>query len=200
MITPTFSEVIKVKDGLFYNLTYHQARMNSTASHYFGKTLELNLTPDMIPLDSRSGLVKCRVVYSDEILSLEFIPYSFRLVTSVEIVHDDTIEYSYKSTDRRCLNNLLRSSGCDEIIIVKNGFVTDSSSANLVFEDPSGLFTPASYLLPGTKRKYLLDNGIISERNVKLHDLKKVTKVYLINAMIDLEDNVTLPVMTSWNF
>lgn len=193
----TFSEVIKVRDGVFYNLPHHRARMNRTAMHHFGRPVELPLTPEMIPPDCRTGLVKCRVVYGRQVESIEFSPYVFRTIRSVAVVHDDGIEYAYKSTDRSRLNRLLERSGCDEVVIVKNGWVTDASSANLVLEDGSGLYTPSTCLLAGTKRAALLQNGVVREREVRESDLKQATKIHLINAMIDLKDGILLPVIKS---
>ncbi len=183
----TFSEVIKVQDGVFYNLDGHEARMNRTTMHFFGNGIALGLIPEMIPPDLHTGLVKCRVVYGIHgVESIEFSPYTLRTIRSVAIVRDDTIEYAYKSTDRSHLNMLLERSGCDDIIIVKNGFVTDASSANIVLEDMFGaLYTPSTCLLPGTKRASLLERGVIMECEVKEQDLKNAAKIYLINAMID---------------
>lgn len=193
----TFSEAIKIKDGVFYNLAGHLARMNRTAMHFFGHGVDLDLSPRMIPPDLRTGLVKCRVVYGlHGVDSVEFSPYVLRTIKSVATVHDDTIEYAHKSTDRSRIDALVRASGADEIIIVKDGSVTDSSFANLVLEDSAGaLVTPSTCLLPGTKRAQLLERGIIVEREVREHNLRDATKIYLINAMIDLEDGVTLPVI-----
>lgn len=193
--TITFSEAIKVHDGVFYNLAGHQARVTRTAMHHFGHDIQLDLTPDMIPLDQRAGLVKCRVVYGSRgIESIEFTPYTFHIIRTVAIIHDDTIDYTYKSTDRSRLNALLAASGCDEIIIVKNGLVTDTSVANIVLEDPFGkLYTPSTPLLAGTKRASLLERGIITEREIRPADLQTAARIRLINAMIDLEDNVELP-------
>lgn len=191
----TFSEVIKVRDGKFYNLPCHQARADRTAMHLFDRRIELSLTPEMIPDGLRSGLVKCRVVYgASGIVSVEFAPYVFRTIRSVAVVHDDTIDYSYKSTDRSRLAALVADSGCDDIIIVKNGFVTDSSFANLVLEDATGaLYTPSHCLLAGTKRASLMDDGTIDDRPVRAEELYDASKIYLINAMTDLEDRVVLP-------
>lgn len=191
----TFSEVIKVRDGVFYALELHQARMDRTATHHFGRRVPLELTPEMIPPDLRTGLVKCRVVYGERgVASVEFAAYVFREIKTVGVVHDDTIDYTYKSTDRSRLDTLRNVSGCDEVIIVKNGFVTDSSFANLVLEDSSGnLYTPSTPLLAGTKREFLLREGIISEREVCEQELQNAAKIHLINAMIDLEDGVELP-------
>lgn len=193
-----FSEAIKVLNGEFCNLPGHRVRINRTAQHFFGHDVELRPTPEMIPEELRNGLVKCRVVYgTGGIGSMEFEPYTFREIKTVAIVRDDAIDYTYKSTDRSRLNELLKASGCDEVIIVKNGFVTDASAANIVLEDDQGaLYTPSTPLLRGTKREYLLHSGVIAEREIRPDDLCAAAKIYLINAMIDLEDNVVLPDLT----
>lgn len=182
-----FSEAIKLKDGILYNIPYHEMRMRRTTEHFFGISFPLLIE---VPEDKMIGLYKCRVVYSDRIHSVEFMPYSFRTVRSLAVVKDDSIDYAYKYTDRAGLNTLLTKSGCDDVIIIKNGCVTDASSFNLVFEDNTGLYTPASYLLRGTKREYLLNKGIMQERVINEEDISKYNSVYLINAMVDLEDRV----------
>lgn len=189
---PTFSEVIKLKDGIFHNLSLHIERMNRTCLHFYNQTIRPESFIQNIPADSREGLIKCRVVYSDKVEQVTFTPYAFKEIKTVAIVHDDTIDYSYKSTDRSKLNRLLEESGCDEIILIKDGFVTDSSAANLVLKDSSGLYTPGTYLLPGTKREHLLQKGIITERVVQAEALANVDCIYLINAMIDLEDKIII--------
>lgn len=193
MTLPTFSEVIKVQDGEYCHLSYHAERVSRTTFCFFGKPIRFELSPEMIPVEMRSGLVKCRVVYSDRIVSIEFVPYSFKVIESVAVVHDDSIEYAYKSTDRSRLNQLLRESGCDEVIIIRNGCVTDTSLANLVFEDSTGLYTPATCLLSGTTRERLLRTNIISERTIRVEELSDYRNVYLINAMNGLEDKRLLP-------
>lgn len=190
-----FSEAIKVRDGVFYNLPLHEARAARTAMHFFGHSVGFDLSPEMIPVHLRTGLVKCRLVYGEQgVESVEFTPYSFRTIRTVAIVHDDTIDYTYKSTDRSHLNALLAASGCDEIVIVKRGLVSDASSANLVLEDRTGaLYTPSTPLLAGTKRESLLEAGIIRERDIRPEELPAAAKICLINAMIDLDDGVEVP-------
>jgi 4-amino-4-deoxychorismate lyase len=187
-----FSEAIKLKDGVLYNLSYHEARVKRTTEYFFGMSFPLLIE---VPRDKRKGLYKCRIVYSDKISSVEFIPYSFRTVRCLSLVKNNSIDYSYKYTDRVELNALLTEGGCDDVIIIKDGFVTDASSSNLVFEDKTGLYTPNTYLLRGTKREYLIDCGIIQERIIKKEDIKKYDSVYLINAMIDIEDRIKVPVI-----
>lgn len=189
-----FLETIKVKDGVFYNLPLHISRMQRTAKHFFGSFPDLLLESDMIPEEMRSGLVKCRVLYNRNIVSVTFEPYRFREINKLRILEDDAIEYTYKSADRNCLNELLAQTGdCDDILIVKNNLVTDTSYANVVFEKSGVLHTPYSYLLNGVKRQALINKGIITEAKIELDHIPSYSNIYLINAMIDLEDQIKLP-------
>lgn len=48
------------------------------------------------------------------------------------------------------------------MLIVRDGWVTDTSFTNVVFEDAGGgLYTPETCLLEGTRRQSLLDEGRI---------------------------------------
>ena len=102
------------------------------------------------------------------------------------MVYDDTLIYDYKLEDRRDIQKHLCKTDNGEILIVKNGFITDTSYSNVVFSDFTNLFTPATPLLKGTKRAKLLEIGRIREEEIRLIDLQKFKCVYLINALIDL--------------
>lgn len=192
MTEKVFIESIKVKDGIFYNLPLHTVRMNRTVKEVLGIKTNFKLSEDIIPLEYKYGLVKCRVLYSNEILSIDFENYSFKKINQLSIVIDDNIEYPYKYQKREAFNNLSKQEK-GEILIVKNGFVTDTSFSNVVFQDNTKLYTPHTYLLPGTKREKLLCQGIIHKREIRLSDMHKYDAVYLINAMIDLEDEIKIP-------
>lgn len=195
MKEPLFIETIKVKDGIFYNLPLHIARLERTATHFFGVVPSLKLAVNMIPEKLRTGLLKCRVTYGSQIVSVEFEAYSFRRIASLTLVEDNTIDYTYKSTDRKVLSDLYSGKGQgDDILIVRNGLITDTSYANVVFENNKGLYTPINCLLRGTKRQHLLQQGIIREADIRMDDLISFSKLYLINAMIDLEDEISLPI------
>ena len=72
------------------------------------------------------------------------------------------------------------------MIFVKNGLVTDSSYANLVFFDGTEWVTPTTFLLNGTCRQRLLSERKIKERIIHATDIPSFTHIGLINAMIDL--------------
>ncbi len=192
MTEPAFIEVLKVKDGVFINPQPHFERIFRTTLHFFSQPLAVKLTDNIVPTELRSGVVKCRIVYSKQVISIDFEPYTMRNIRSLAIIESDTIDYSYKYRNRDAINELLSQQGdCDDILIVKNSLVTDTSYSNVVFKDLDGaLYTPKSTLLAGTKRQKLLAEGIIKEKEIRVNDIKSYLGVYLINAMIDIEDKI----------
>lgn len=190
----TFIETLKIVDGHFCNLPLHLERMEETARIFFGTTPELKSADLDIPEYLRTGVVKCRITYNPAIQSIDYTSYHPRTIRTLRIVEDDRIDYPFKSTDRERLNALFEKRGnADDIIIVKQDKVTDTSFSNLVFEDESGLYTPSSYLLNGTKRQLLLQQQRITIRDITKKDVLKYKRVILINTMLDLEDNISLP-------
>ncbi len=188
-----FIETIKIKDGVFCNLSLHNERAKRTVAHYYGKPFDLSLTNDIIPSDMRLGTVKCRVLYSNKIESITFEPYIIRSIFNLRLVYDNDIDYSYKSENRDKLQYLLSLKGdCDEILIVKGGYITDTSYTNVVFENSEGLFTPSTPLLEGVMRHSLIETGIIKVKSIMVDNLSDYTHIHLINAMLGLEDNISL--------
>lgn len=191
-----FVEVAKVKDGVFVDPQPHIERIYRTTRNFFGQPINILLTDDMIPVDLGKGIVKCRIVYGKKVVSINYEPYKMRNIESLAIVEHNTVEYNYKYLNRNTIDNLLKSrKNCDDILIVKNSLVTDTSYTNVVLKDKNdNLFTPASSLLSGTKRQKLLDTGIIHEKVIHIDDISSYTGIYLINAMIDIEDNLFIDI------
>lgn len=135
---------------------------------------------------SLSGIWKCRIVYGKEIEEVGYAPYQKRMVSSLRPVVSDTIDYSYKSTNRGELNELFARRGkADDILIVKDGYLTDTSIANIALYDGHTWYTPAHPLLQGTKRAELLDNRFIVEKDIRQAQLGDYSHIMLFNAMID---------------
>lgn len=167
-----YIETIKVVDGVMQNIDYHIRRM--------GCDLPLEY-------DFPMGVIKYRIIYDTQIVQQECIPYSLPTIRSLQPVVCDEIVYDKKYENRSLLNSLMEQRGeCDDVMILRNGMITDSSFCNLVLEDETGLYTPATPLLKGTKRQKLLEERKIKEREIKYSDLKYYKKIYLINAMIEL--------------
>lgn len=183
-------ETIKCKNGEFFNLRYHQARFNLTRRALFGLKQEISLEKSIqIPEKYQTGLFRCRVVYSEEIEKIEFHPHQYRTVKSLKLIEANDLDYQFKFTSREKLNALFdQRESCDDILIVKNGFVTDSFIANVVFFDGRKWWTPDTPLLPGTQRARLIHEKKISVCPVTPDDLSKYEKAGLINAMQNLDN------------
>jgi 4-amino-4-deoxychorismate lyase len=185
-------ETIKISDGVAENLSFHNTRLNASRKELFGCADTIDLR-EIITVPDRhgAGRHKCRVVYSTGIHEVIFEPYPGRSITSLKIVYCDDIEYPYKNCDREKLNALFRlRNGCDEILIVKNHLVTDTSISNIAFFDGSCWVTPRSVLLRGTKREQLITRGIIAESEITVTDIAGFKKACLINAMLDLGETI----------
>jgi len=183
-------ESLKLKDGVIWNLGYHQKRMDHAREELFPGLVQINLSGEIsIPENCRFGIFKVRIVYGQSIEKIEFEPYQYRIIQSLKVVHHESIDYHLKYTNRQILQELFAKRGiCDDIIVVKNGWVSDSFAANLLFFDGEKWFTPSTPLLKGTKRQFLLDQKIISEKEIREEDIFSYPKVGLINAMVDFEE------------
>ncbi len=183
-----FIESIKYLQGKLYNLGQHQIRVDKARKNLLNLTDQLSLENEIkIPPYLTNDLYKCRIVYSDRIHKVEFTPYLRKSIGSLKMVEDNQIEYSYKFEDRTRFASLLSNCNAEEIIIIKNGRVTDSSYSNLVFFDGTKYFTPSTPLLEGTKRGLLLNSGEVVETEIKIEEVKKFKLIYLINAMMDID-------------
>lgn len=189
-------ESIMVYNRQMMHLTWHEQRFRHTMRSLFGIDPKNDLQSLIkIPSDCPNGLVKCRFMYGPESFAAEFLPYHQRSVASLKIVSGSTIEYSFKFLDRQNLTQLFEQRGtCDDIIIVKDGMLTDSYYANLVFYDGSEWVTPDAPLLAGTQRARLLNNKSIRVGTITLDNFRGFEKVGLINALNDLSAMPQLPV------
>jgi 4-amino-4-deoxychorismate lyase len=175
-------ETIKIEDGRIYNLSYHQARFDKSRKALWGYTGKIDLS-SFIQAPAH-GLYRCRILYNEIIHSIEYIPYIPKEIKKLKIIPSN-INYNYKYANRDALNTLLqKQTDCDEIIIEQNGYLTDTTIANIAFYDGERWVTPAKPLLKGTMRAKLLDEGLLHEKEIKKEDLKNYSQVALINAMI----------------
>jgi len=182
-------ETIRIQDGVLQNIDYHNVRLNHARKSLYKSPDDIDLEQVIkIPATCKTGLIKCRVVYSKEIKSIDFESYLPHTVKSLRLIEENRISYNYKYTNRGSLNEMLtKRERFDEILIVKKGFISDTSYSNIIFFDGEKWVTPSTPLLPGTMRSYLLEKNLISERPIKVADLKSFQKARLINAMNPFE-------------
>jgi 4-amino-4-deoxychorismate lyase len=185
-------ESIKVIDRKFENISFHNQRCNEARAAVWNCKNKIDISHEVaLPDDLSDGLYKCRILYSSQIEKTEFIPYQLPNIHSLQVIYDDTIEYPYKFEDRSRIEELFaKRKRCDDILIVKNGCVTDTSFCNILLYDGVNYFTPDTPLLNGTKRRQLISQRKIFEKKITLNDLMAFQKIFLVNAMIDLQDEI----------
>jgi 4-amino-4-deoxychorismate lyase len=174
-MSPLF-ETIRIENHQIHNLTYHEARLNASRKALFGidKPLHLHLNADF------AQLTRCKVIYAQEILSVEYHSYTPKNYRDFTVV-EKAISYPHKYLERSVFD------GYDEKampIFVHEGLVSDTSIANLAFCIDGVWQTPAKPLLHGTMRAKLLDEQKFICADVRVEDIAKATKIAMINAMI----------------
>jgi para-aminobenzoate synthetase/4-amino-4-deoxychorismate lyase len=93
----------------------------------------------------------------------------------------------HKTTNRQIYDQALAScpEHADCILWNERGEVTESCIANVVVDLDGELYTPPVHcgLLPGTYRAYLLEQGKVKERVIRIDDLVKSRHIYLISSV-----------------
>lgn len=184
-----FLETIRAVDGKVFNLSFHQERYESVLKKFDisdAQNLQKYIKPPKI------GIYRCRLTYhlsqTPNSIEVTYHAYKKKDINSLKLVYNNNIEYSLKSVCRDELDALYDLRGnCDDVLIVKNSFITDTTIANIAFFNSKRWVTPALPLLKGTTRERLLKEGKIFEEEIHVKDLKNFSGVALMNAMIDFD-------------
>ncbi len=177
-----FFETLKVTNGEIHNLSYHNKRVNETIKSNFGCDANIDLRAYIQQEDF--GLERCKVIYSETIDSIQFFPLIPRIFHSFKLIQTD-ITYNFKSVDRKDIVALEEKKGtCDDIIMIKEGLITDTSIANIAIFDGKQWITPKRPLLKGTFRASLLEKQLLLEKDVKIQDIKNAQGFALMNALL----------------
>jgi 4-amino-4-deoxychorismate lyase len=128
---------------------------------------------------------RCRFIYDATGFTIEYHPYTLKFPSTLRLILNDAIDYPLKSTNRTSLDALYEQRyGCDDILIVKNGFVTDTTIANVAFFINNQWLTPNTPLLCGTTRARLLEEKKIFPADITVQDALGAHKISLMNAMV----------------
>jgi len=185
-----FLETIRIENGEPLNLAYHQNRLTSTQSYNCKSYIKINLEKIIVtPLAYRFGTVKCRIIYGQKLEQVSYEVYKPLKINNLTLI-ESQLDYKYKNTNRNELDELRQKAlnlGADEVLIIKNGWITDTSYSNVAFFDGKNWVTPSTPLLKGTQRQFLLDKKIVIEKDITVENLYYFEKVLLINAMLGFD-------------
>lgn len=187
-------ETVKLKNGIFENVDLHNERFNNSRKYLFDVNDSIDLNELLSSYQyEKSGVFKTRVVYNQDIVKVEFVPYVLKQLHSLKLVFGE-IDYGYKYEDRTGINKLFEfRDNCDDILIVKDGKLTDTSAANIAFFDKDRWYTPLHPLLKGCEREKLIRSKMIFEEDIKVSDLERFDKAALFSTMVDFGE-IVIPV------
>ena len=183
-------------DEGYFLLDYHLRRLSDSALYFncpadIGQ-IELRLARQASGFPRAAQRVRLLVSGTGESVieaaSMNESPESpVRLGLALNPVDSHDIFLYHKTTQRRIYETALASvCGCEDVLLWnERGELTESSVANVVLTIDGELFTPPvdSGLLAGTFRALLLEKGTIRERVLTKEDLKRCSKIFLINSV-----------------
>ena len=186
-----FIETVCVRDGKILSAEAHLKRMGRTLFDHYGSFDPAKFYPWFdLRFPTRPGRYKWRLLYDHAgVTDTKCQIYLPADIGRLKLVHADQLDYSYKFSNRQGIEKLMRGVPANtDILIVKNGYLTDSSYANILLWDGKVWWTPDTPLLRGTQRAELLKKGLISEKRIPAHSVVKYQKIRLVNAMLSFDE------------
>ncbi|MCK5776487.1 MAG: hypothetical protein KAH25_09930, partial [Bacteroidales bacterium] len=147
-------ESIQILDGIPQRLNYHNDRLNRSRNQLMCSHADLYIEDYLqVPQEFQNGKVKCRLNYGQDVDKIEFANYQEKQFLDFRLINID-FNYDFKYCDRSAFENLRRTAQeTTEFLLVKNGFISDSTFSNLIFKNIKGQwYTPNHPLLEGTQR------------------------------------------------
>jgi 4-amino-4-deoxychorismate lyase len=190
-------ESIRLQDGQFDLIGLHEARIKRSLELLSSNpepTFQLENYLRTFPVPVK-GLFKCRLLYGSGFSEPEYLPYQKRNIQSLHLVEDKGIDYDFKYTKRHDLDWIFHQRGaCDDVLMMRNGCVTDTTYCNIAFRKGNEWFTPEHPLLAGVRRELLLQTGVLQTFPGKVESLYEFETFKLFNALINWDEADEIPV------
>ncbi|MDB2330059.1 aminotransferase class IV [Candidatus Arcticimaribacter forsetii] len=182
-------ESIRVEGGNVHLLQYHQKRLERSYLYMFKKKCAWQLN-SMIPELPKERSYKLRFLYNKDRFTFELLPYTSRKIECLKLIEIDSYSYDHKFTDRSGLDNAYKLRGdCDDVLLTKNGFLTDTSYCNILLFDGTKWVTPEKPLFEGVQREFLIDQQRVIPMQIHVNDLSDFISFQLVNALNPFEEN-----------
>lgn len=184
----SFLETICVENGELKHLNYHQKRVNDTFDSIYSGIAPFDLKKAFSHQNIPTvGMYRARVIYEEQINSIEFIPYQEKKIASFRVVNTGEFDYGFKWADRSYFEHTLTENNeVDEVIFELDGKIQDCTIANLAFLKDGIWYTPKNPMHWGTTRARLIDENKIQETDILVDELPTYTHICLINVFREL--------------
>ena len=204
--TPTLFEMSGAKSETLFetialfqkrpqHLAYHQKRVNRTFKEYFKSSRSIDLQSLINNYLQQQNLestqyYRLKVIYNREgVIEITHYPYQSKKVETLLLVEVPNASYSYKFTQRKLFDALQKNFDSDEFIITKDGYLTDTTIANIALyhKKEKQWHTPKKPLLKGTTRERLLETQKIVAKDIDFRSLDNYSNIALLNAMVEFK-------------
>lgn len=178
-------ETICIRDGKALHLEYHRQRMQHSSQILFPGYHPPDPEDLLKNIDTHSlqGTLRWRIIYGPGKLLNEIMPYTYKSVRTLKLV-ETSIDYSHKFANRDSLDSLYKQrDSADDVLLIKDGRITDTTIANIVFLKDGKLFTPDQPLLMGTAIRRILDEGKVMAMRICPKDIAQSEAFWLVNAL-----------------
>jgi len=184
----SFLETICIENGQLKNLPYHQKRVHETFESFYPASIPFDLSDALSKQNIPSpGIYRGRVIYEEQIVSIEFIPYHEKPIALLRLVNTGEFDYGFKWADRSYFEHTLtENKEVDEVIFELDGKIQDCTIANLAFLKNGIWYTPKNPLHWGTTRARLIDENKIQETDILVDELSSYSHICLINVFREL--------------
>ena len=188
-------ETMRLQDGEIPLLPQHLKRIAKSAQHYFYgySSTETKMALQALCNRNSEGAYRVRLLI-DRLggVDVETIPlelsegFSQSMVLSKLKVDATDSNLQHKTTQRTLYETAAAESELHEVVLSNlQGYVTESTIANIAYEMNGRLYTPpvTDGLLPGTLRGVMLAEGKLTERSLHLDDMQSVSSWRLVSAL-----------------
>ena len=186
-----FFETIALTDGQPQHREWHMARMADTLQTQCPGANVTNLLRAVEEylsqrVDGVDGAGRLRLEYDATGWKPIASPFTPGRYATLKPVESPAVSYSHKRTDRSALDAAHAQRGeADDVLILHQGFLTDTCIANLMLLRQGEWFTPEHALLPGTKRaRYMAEKHLVPIA-IPIRHLERYEQVVAINALRD---------------
>lgn len=186
-------ETMKLENGHIFLLDYHLKRIKKSAHFFSFKYDERLVFQKMNELKRKNklGIYRLRLrIGKNGTVKIDL--HELNLTSQIEIVTlakqpiNKKSPYYYHKTTYRHMYEMFKIEGYDDTLLWnEDGYVTEFINGNVVYQINDQKFTPPvdDGLLAGTFRKFLLENGQLTEKSLHKDELNQVEKLWLINSV-----------------
>lgn len=184
-----FIETLCILDGNAMYLPWHQARVDLTFRLCMSYAKPFSIEAILVNQHDipASGKVKCTIEYGPDTVAVRSMYYEPRAIKSLKLIEiPQGFDYRFKYADRNMIDRLYTWRGeADDILMTRNGWITDTSYANIAFLKNNRWYTPAQPLLAGTTWKRLMREGVLIARPIHQSEISGFERFKIFNALND---------------